>query len=98
MQKLPRTFKKFGYAFKLVRREAKKAIYAQYDGEVLSAYEVVKIRVRPPRYNDLFKRHEPEREVYPTSGQWGIMGWTVKNWGGAWEEAWDRALERFNKL
>ncbi len=90
MQKLPIFFNKYGYTFKLVVREAKNAIYAQYDNDQLMAYEVIKIRVRPQRYNAFLKRNEPERECYPSSAQWGTMGWTYK--------AWKRALEKYNNM
>ena len=90
MQKLPQIFTKYGYTFKLVIRTTQKAIYAQYIGELLYAYEVIKIRVRPPRYNTLLERNEPQRGIYPSSGQWGKMGWTFRTW--------ERALERYNKI
>lgn len=90
MQKLPVYFKKYGYTFKLIVREAKKAIYAQYDNDQLMAYEVIKIRVRPQRYNAFLKRNEPEREIYPSKEQWGIMGGTYKTW--------KKAMEKYSEL
>lgn len=80
MRKLPKFFNKYGYSFKLVVREAKKAIYAQSYNDHIVAYEVVKIRVHTPRYNAFLKRDEPEKEIYPSSEQWGTMGWTYKTW------------------
>ncbi|MHA1213001.1 MAG: hypothetical protein ACTSSH_11115 [Candidatus Heimdallarchaeota archaeon] len=68
----------------------KKAIYAQYIDELLYAYEVIKIRVHPQRYNAFLKRNEPEQEVYPSSEQWGTMGWTYRI-----EE---RAMEKYNQI
>ena len=90
MKKLPDSFMKYGYAFKLVQRCQNKAIYAEYIGNHLFAYEVIKIRVHPARYNAFFNRHEPETEIYPSSEQWGNMGWTCITW--------KRALERYESL
>ena len=83
-------FNKYGYTFQLLAREAKKAIYAQSYNDHIVAYEIIKIRVRPPRYNAFMKRIEPEREVYPSSEQWGTKGWTYKTW--------KIALEKYNNM
>ena len=69
MQKLPQTFKKYGYSLKLVQRGQKKAIYRQSIGNHLFAYEVIKIRLHPARYNAFFKRNESEPDIYPISEQ-----------------------------
>ena len=98
LKRLPGSFTKYGYTFKLVLRDTNKAIYAQYLGEDLIAWEIVKIRVRPPRYNKFLKREEPAREVYPTSEQWGKMGWTVSNWKKDPEGSWERALKKYQKI
>lgn len=90
IRKLPTTFRKHGYDFELVEREEKKAIYAQsYEGRIL-AFEVIKIRVRPPQTNVFLGREDPAREVYPTSEQWGRQGWTICEK--------DKAMEKYNSL
>lgn len=90
MKKLSHTFMKYGYTLKLVQRDRNKAIYSQSIGSRLIAYEVIKIRVHPARYNALFRRNEPETEKYPSSEQWGNMGWTCNTW--------ERALDRYESL
>lgn len=75
--RLPVEFTKHGYHFTQLRRAENKAIYEQrYEGRLL-AYEIVKIRIRPGGFNQLFGKVEPTREVYPNSEQWGSAGWTV---------------------
>jgi len=90
IKRLPDTFMKYGYAFKLVQRGRNKAIYAEYLGNHHFAYEVIKIRVHPARYNAFFDRHDPEMEIYPSSEQWGRMGWTCNTW--------ERASEKYNQI
>ena len=67
-----------------------KAIYGQYIGERLIAYEVIKIRKRPKRYNTILKRIEPDKEVYPSKGEWGDWGWSPSKWKDA--------IKMYNKL
>ncbi len=90
MRKLPPTFNKYGYTFKLIVRSQFKAIYGQYMDEALIAYEIIKIRVRPPRYNHFLNREEPATEIYPSTSQWSKMGWT------SWP--WERALRKYNQI
>jgi hypothetical protein len=71
-------------------RGPKKAIYAQYFNNVLIAYEVVRIRVHPPKYNQFLKREETKKEQYPTNEQWGKFGWTFKSR--------EKAIEKFNQI
>jgi hypothetical protein len=75
---LPLQFKKHGYTYNLVIRGSKTAIYSQHIDNLLIGFEVIKIRVRPPRYNHFLKRKEHAREYYPTNEQWGKFGWTCK--------------------
>ena len=98
LQKLPSRFEKYGFTYKLVVRDTYKAIYAQYVGNTLLAWEVIKIRVRPPKYNKFLKREEPAREVYPSSAQWGKWGWTITNWKNDPEGSWERALSRYYEI
>ena len=90
MKKLPLTFQKYGYRFAQVRRSENKAIYRQCIGERLVGYEVIKIRIRPKRYNTILKRKEPDKEVYPSKEEWGNWGWSCGNL--------EKALSRYNTL
>lgn len=83
-------FTKNGFSYKLMKRSAKKAIYAQYLDNLLVGYEVIKIRVHPPRYNHFLGRHEPESEIYPSNEEWGKWAWT--------ERTIEEAYERFKLL
>jgi len=90
MQRLPEQCKKYGYTLKLVKRSPNKAIYGQYVGDHLIAYEVIKIRVRPKRYSQFLKVHQEAAEIYPCNEQWGDLGWTCKTR--------EKALEKYNSL
>jgi hypothetical protein len=90
MNRLSQEIRKNGFIYKLMNRSAKKAIYAQYLNNLLIGYEVIKIRVHPPRYNGFLLRDESAREVYPSSEQWGKNGWTCMTL--------EKALERYNQI
>jgi hypothetical protein len=90
MKKLSETIKHDSYILKLVLRSDKKAIYAKYWGDTLTTYEVIKIKIRPSKYSTFLKAQEPEREKYPSTEQWGNMGWTYRS-----EE---EALEKYNQI
>jgi len=90
VKKLPVVFQKYGYRYVQLRRSAKKAIYGIYEGDRLIEYEVIKIRIRLKRFNQLLNRIEYEKEVYPSKGQWGISGWSLFSW--------EKALEKYNQI
>jgi len=90
MLRLPESLKRYGTTLKLVMRCENKAIYSQYYGDDLVGYEVVKIRILKSRFVKIFNRIEPERETYPSTGQWGIYGWTYMTL--------EKAIERYNQL
>ena len=84
MEKLPLTFKKDQFDYKQIMRDDEKALYAQgyasSDGKTFDivAYEVIKIRQQKANTVSIggvdveFK----EKELYPSSEQWGMFGWT----------------------
>ena len=90
MKLLPLTFKKYGHRFVLLRRCENKALYVQYIGNTLIAYEVIKIRKRLQRYNRLLKQEDPAQEIYPSKEQWGSKAWTCK--------IWEKALAKYNSI
>lgn len=67
MLKIPGTLRKNGTTLKQVIRCENKALYNQYDGELLLGYEMIKIQVQRTRMNSFLKRIDPEREVYPST-------------------------------
>lgn len=74
MQLLPTTFKKQGFDYEQVERNALTAIYSQsLDGQVL-AYEVIRVTVALA--GEIMGNPVVEREVMPGTEQWGIRGWT----------------------
>lgn len=90
MLRLPEELSKYGYSFKLIIRCENKAIYSQSLENLLIAYEVIKIRIRPPRFNRFLSREDPAMETYPSNEQWGKLGWTCRTW--------EEALERYNLI
>jgi hypothetical protein len=97
--RIPAIEKKFNYRhflYKQVLREKNIAIYEQWlksqfvasrmktdppEGDIFIGYEVVKIKKR--RAEIMFGKEIPAREAYPGSEQWGIHGWTCKDWQSA---------------
>ncbi len=87
MQLLPEKFKKQGFDYEQIERNALTAIYSQsLDGSVV-AYEVIRIAV--VKEGEMFGKLMPEREVLPGAELWGIRGWTY--W--RYEDAVKRARE-----
>lgn len=89
IQKLPETFRKYGYDFKLVKRSEKAAIYSQAIKDVVFAYEVIKIRklIRQMLPSGVTI---PAKEAFPSTSDWGKHGWTVRTL--------ERALAKFQEL
>jgi len=83
-RKLPLSFQKYGYTFHQVERTKNAAIYRQVSDRKTSGYEVIKIRIAK---ESTFKgKHYPEREVYPSTAQWGKLGWSIKTYERAEEK------------
>jgi hypothetical protein len=80
MKKIETVFTKKGFKYTQVVRKGDKAIFTQEraeKGSVMKNYEVV-----------LIKKHNgyeiggsviPPSEVYPSSTQWGALGWTFQS-------------------
>jgi len=90
IEKLPLTFRKSGYDYNQVLRSENKALYTQSDGKHLIAYEVVKIRRVQDKYVEFWGKTIPAHEQYPGTGEWGLFGWTYKEY--------DNALKKYNLL
>jgi hypothetical protein len=61
-----------GRTLKQLKREGMVAIYDQG----LYSYEVIVIRIK--KDGETFGKFYPEHEIYPSSEQWGIYGWTYR--------------------
>ena len=83
MEKLPASLRRIRHNLHLVRGCENKAIYAQFDDNTQVGYEVIKICIRPSRFNKFLNKHEEEKQIYPSTEQWGIMGWTYKSYKSA---------------
>jgi hypothetical protein len=86
MKQLSNEIKTNGFVYIQEHRNNKFAIYSQWVGNEIIAYELIKIRNRNDR--ELFGKHYPASEVYPDSKSWGQEGWTFKNYSNA--------VKRFN--
>lgn len=85
MKQLPEKYSKYGYNFKLLKRNDKVAIYSQSthpdlpeDGKACD-YEVIVIQRQKA---NTFKRGDTEiaveaREMVPSTEEWGTKGWTL---------------------
>jgi len=81
--------------YKQVTRSEKAAVYQRSRGTYIKDFETIAIRVDPKGKVQKFpggivKVIEEDREMYPSTGQWGKMGWSFKNKGAA--------LEKFERL
>ena len=89
MKTLPLQIVRAGLVWQQVARTADKAIYAGSIGGKVVEWEIIKIRVREPE-SIRGSAELPKREVYPSSSEWGLYGWTINNE--------HRALNKYNQL
>jgi len=89
MTTLPNEFRKSGFYFRLVKRQGDKAIYSKSRaGGVGKHYEVIKIREHDEYV--MGGVTIPAGESYPSSEQWGRLGYTYPTL--------EEAEERFNRI
>jgi hypothetical protein len=77
---LPKRFRRDGFEYRQIAREKDTAIYEQtWSGcaEPSVCYEVIRIRRRDGFQID--GRLVEPAEVYPSSGAWGVNGWTIQD-------------------
>jgi hypothetical protein len=86
MKQLNKVLKTNGFIYSQEHRNNKFAIYSQWIGNEIIAYELIKIRKRSDR--ELFGKYYQASEVYPDTKSWGQEGWTFKNYSNA--------VKRFN--
>ena len=97
MKKIEKSFTKYGFNFKQIKRVGDVAIFEQSSpkwerGDV--RYEIVKIG----KHNGYYlggSKLEPA-ETYPGASLWGIQGWTAVTMDQA-EKQFAKACKRFNK-
>jgi hypothetical protein len=80
MKKIETKFTKKGFKYTQVVRKGDKAIFTQErteKGSIIKNYEVVVIK----KHNgyEIGGNIIPPSEVYPSSTQWGTLGWTFQN-------------------
>ncbi len=84
MRTIPKTFKKYGFLFKMVHRNKNIALYSQENKEgVVRAYEVHKVRVFPAISTKYKQRdgtvhliNTPEQEKLGRASEFGLYGWS----------------------
>lgn len=91
-KKLSPNRKQDGYQLTMVTRNAKAAIYALDTGR---HWEVVKVRTRiwPKNWEKELNTNDPpytHMEVYPSSFEWGIIGFT--------HTSLEAAIKKFNEI
>lgn len=81
MQQLPDSYSKNGYRYYLEQRNHKAAIYSQYQGSLLYAYEVFRIKIASEKtIKEIFY---PEHERIPGNEDFGKFAFTIENWHDA---------------
>lgn len=75
MERLPLEIKNQDRKLRQIKREGQVALYGLYgpDGDHWG-YEVVIVQTHPAE--TILSRSYPERESYPSSSEWGTLGWT----------------------
>ena len=88
MKRLAKTFKKFGFKYKQLKRGEKAFLYQQYLTESEFAYEVFmkKIALEYIIGNVIIEGHEQ----FPTDKSFGIWAWSYRDY--------PEALKKFNEL
>ena len=81
---LPQKKRKNGFDYVQVLRGKKSCIYAQWSGEIIVVYEVMKIRVKPGRW--LKGTWIEEREKFPSNEDIGCYGKSYTTWECAFEK------------
>ena len=87
---LPETIRKNGYTYVLLRRTSEKALYAQYQRNVLIAFETFRIRVQQSRFSILLNASQPSCERFPGNSDFGKTAWSFTEY--------QKAVEKYNKL
>lgn len=84
---LPLTFTKSGWKFSQVERFGDWAVYEKQKGERIKSWELIKILRHDGR--EFVGQFFPPSEMYPSSSQWGNLGWTFTSK--------KQALKKFNE-
>lgn len=93
MKTIPKTYKRRGYGYTLIYREADVVIYQQnfIDSDKTTSYEVCIVRTRAS--DNEFTGTEAGDEYLPSPEEWGRYGWTYTRW----EEAVNKANQLVNR-
>ena len=95
MKKIEKSFKKYGFDFKQIKRVGDVAIFQQSKSTWPDVrYEVVKIGKHSGYYLGGSKLESAE--TYPGASLWGIQGWTYTTLELA-EKQFKKVCKRFNK-
>lgn len=79
MRKLDNEVSINGHKYELYLRDENIVVYKQFDKktDVLVGYEVFEVQVRP---EEVFNGTViPEREVFPSTTNWGLTAWTLRS-------------------
>jgi hypothetical protein len=77
MKKIEKTIVKKGFKYTQIKRDGSKAIFLQERDDkdsVLKKYEVIVIKTHDGY--EIGGNKIPPSEIYPSSTQWGTLGWT----------------------
>jgi hypothetical protein len=76
VRRLSPVIKDDGFTLELLSSVGNVAIYRKFKSAYEAGYEV--IRIRTVRATMVRGKHYPKRQVYPTSAQWGVLGFTYR--------------------
>ena len=81
MKQLEKEIRSNGFVYMQESRNNRFAIYSQWLGGEIIAYELIRIGKNKDR--ELFGKHYQASESYPDTKKWGKDGWTFKNYSDA---------------
>ena len=78
-QQLPEYIDKGTFELNMMKREGDIALFSRYNRRIksISTYEVAVIRKKGEE--KMFDVLLPNREVYPSTSEWGKFGWTYQH-------------------
>jgi len=102
MTRLPDNLRKNRFDYKLYHREEVEdraiAVYAQYSGDDVIAYEVFIVPIRKKDVLTPTKVLLPAGEVYPGNEYFGSLGKVVNNWKGHEKDVVDKIMVYFEQF
>jgi len=77
MKEINTVLKKDGFDLKQIARQRNWAVYEQSKAGKVTSYELIQIKIS--KATEIYGRSYPDREVYPSNEDWGLLGFTISD-------------------